>query len=251
MPDNVCIIIPHYNHSIALAKVINEVSRFNLQIILVDDGSNKEHLGRLNEILSSSDNIKLLTHRMNQGKGAALRSALLEAQRMNFSCAIQVDADAQHDCSDIVKVLAIFNSYPEHLILGNPTFGADAPLIRVWGRKLSNILIKLECNTRDPERVNFKDCLCGFRAYPVKSTVALLNQYKFHDRMGFDLEIIVRLVRSGVKVTSFETNVSYPVDGVSHYRYIQDNLAMIRLHTRLILERLGLQLESNLVFNRK
>ena len=71
--------------------------------------------------------------------------------------------------------------------------------------------------------------------YPLATTVALLNEHGVGARMDFDTEIIVRLFWRGAPLYWIATRVSYPLDGVSHFRMFLDNVRMTSLHMRLIL----------------
>ncbi len=52
--------------------------------------------------------------------------------------------------------------------------------------------------------------------------------------MEFDADIIVRLFWAGTSVVNLPTPVTYPADGVSHFRMLSDNVRMARLHLRLL-----------------
>jgi hypothetical protein len=51
--------------------------------------------------------------------------------------------------------------------------------------------------------------------------------------MDFDVEIMVRLSWKGVRIIAFPTRVTYPQDGVSHFRMLEDNVYISRMHARL------------------
>jgi len=77
------------------------------------------------------------------------------------------------------------------------------------------------------------DSMCGFRLYPLAPAIALDDASGVGRRMQFDTDIIVRLHWSGVPVVNLKTPVTYPVDGVSHFDLLRDNLRMVGLHLRL------------------
>jgi hypothetical protein len=66
--------------------------------------------------------------------------------------------------------------------------------------------------------------------------------------MDFDTEIIVRLVWRGTPTRWVATRVSYPIDGVSHFRMFFDNVRMTSLHVRLLL---GMLVRSPALLRRK
>jgi hypothetical protein len=61
------------------------------------------------------------------------------------------------------------------------------------------------------------------------------RQRKLGARMSFDIEVLVRLYWSGIEIINLPTAVSYPKDGVSHFRGGLDNLLISRLHAALFL----------------
>ena len=225
---NPCIVIPHFDHSAALASVLACISVFNVPIILVDDGSAlaQREVARLLSMKYSA--ITFLQHPENQGKGSAIVSAIKCAHKMHFTHAFQVDADGQHTLGDIPKFLEVARDNPQALILGAPHFGIDAPWIRVQGRKLTTLILALESGS-----FKVQDGLCGFRIYPVAATYQIISSSKLHRRMGFDTEIIVRLLWRQTLVVNIPTAVTYPIDGISHFRYFRDNFELILLHIKL------------------
>jgi GT2 family glycosyltransferase len=80
------------------------------------------------------------------------------------------------------------------------------------------------------------DPLCGFRCIPLTPTLSLLDRVRFGDRMDFDPELVIRLVRAGVPVVNVPTAVRYPEGGVSHFRMVEDNLRIAWTYVRLAFE---------------
>jgi hypothetical protein len=54
-------------------------------------------------------------------------------------------------------------------------------------------------------------------------------------QMDFDIEIAVRLHWDGVGIVNIGTDVRYPLDGVSHFRMLEDNLLISKKHAQLFL----------------
>jgi hypothetical protein len=75
--------------------------------------------------------------------------------------------------------------------------------------------------------------MCGFRVYPLAAVVAMLEQEFCGDRMDFDTEVMVRWHWRGGRVVGLSTRVNYPLDGVSHFRMLHDNLLLTAMHARL------------------
>jgi hypothetical protein len=77
------------------------------------------------------------------------------------------------------------------------------------------------------------DGMCGFRCYPLQAIEQLLKNQTLGQRMDFDIDIAVRLYWQGLDVINLDTKVKYPLDGVSHFRMLHDNLLISRKHAEL------------------
>ena len=153
-----CIVIPVYNHGKLLENNLSELLSFNIPLILVNDGSNQETREILTKI--STENKEIILHNLpkNQGKGAALEEAFFSAFQNGFSHALQIDADGQHQISDIPKFITLAKNNPEALINGTPLYDESSPKSRVYGRKITNFWVALETIS-----LNISDAMCGFR----------------------------------------------------------------------------------------
>ncbi|MBM4254639.1 MAG: glycosyltransferase family 2 protein [Deltaproteobacteria bacterium] len=226
---NPCVLIPIYNHKDTIAAVVANLAPYRLPCIIVDDGSDTSTQQVLAHIAARYTWVQVLRLEQNSGKGQALCTGFSHTYDKGYSHAIQIDADGQHDTQDIERFLAEARAHPTALVLGKPIFGADVPLARYFGRKISQWLVwgeTLSCAIGDP--------LFGFRMYPLAATVALLKQHRIGARMDFEPDIAVRLYWAGVAIRNVETRVFYPAEGLSHFRMLRDNVRISWLHTRLL-----------------
>ena len=149
--------------------------------------------------------------------------------RRDLRHAVQIDADLQHDPSRIDEFVRAAERNPAAVINGVPQYDASVPAVRLHGRRITTVLVWVHTLSR-----KIADAMCGFRLYPIAPAVALDDRVRIGRRMEFDAEIIVRLFWAGVPVVNVKTPVTYPVDGVSHFRMLRDNLRMASLHARLL-----------------
>ena len=222
------IIIPCFNHADAFAFVAKKISEFDIPVIVVDDGSESSQMKKLENICATYKFI-YTRNNTNGGKGAAMITGFKKAADHGFSTAVQIDADGQHDTNDIARFLEIAKQSPNSLIIGQPVYDSSAPKSRLIGRKITNFWVMIETMKR-----NMPDTMCGFRVYPVFETCKILSKMRFL-RMGFDIEIVVKLYRAGVKIISTETRVTYPKSGISHFHVFRDNFYISLLHIYLCL----------------
>lgn len=224
-----CIIIPCFNHHQALPDLLAKIDAYALPIVIIDDGSDAETKSALQSLNTQNSKLTIVTHKQNQGKGGAVMSGLYYAQQYDFSHAIQIDADGQHDLDDIPVLLELSKKYPKALISGEPMYDESIPKGRLYGRSLTHFWVGIETLS-----LTKKDTMCGFRVYPVKACCELFYKQKFGLRMDFDIEIMVRLCWQGVAVKFFKTKVVYPDNGISHFQPFKDNVRISWLHTRLV-----------------
>lgn len=223
-----CFIIPNYNHHQHIEHVIEQLSEFNLPVLLIDDGSAEETQHVLQAVAASHQHVTLLRHEHNQGKGGAVQTGLLAAFKQGFDYAIQVDADGQHCISDISAMLAISQQHPQAVVSGKPLFDDSIPKHRFISRYITHFWVCIETLS-----TSLADTMCGFRVYPLKACIQLMDKTSLGKRMDFDIEILVRLYWQGERVIFHPTKVIYPEDGASHFKLVKDNVLISWMHTRL------------------
>ncbi|MFZ5844129.1 MAG: glycosyltransferase family 2 protein [Pseudomonadota bacterium] len=220
-------LVPNYNHGGALPVTVAGLQRFGLPILIVDDGSGADDQ-RVLEQLQALPNVYIERLPVNRGKGAASMHGFRWLQQRGYSHAFQIDADGQHDQQVIPQFLAASAAAPEAMVGGTPVYDASIPKSRLYGRKITDFWVALETLSFE-----IKDAMCGFRIYPLASTCALIDRVRIGERMEFDIEILVRLLWAGVPMQFLPLAVTYPQDGVSHFKALRDNLMISRTHARL------------------
>lgn len=220
------VVIPVYNHEHAIGAVVRQVRARGLPVLLVDDGS-QPGCAKVLDALAQQPEVNLVRHAKNGGKGAAVMTGLKEAARLGYSHAVQVDADGQHALEDLPRFLKEAEAHPHAFVTGQPQYDASVPKGRLYGRYLTHVWVWI--NTLS---LAIKDSMCGFRVYPLSETLPALVP-SIGKRMDFDPEIAVRLVWRGVPVINLPTAVKYPMDGVSHFDVLWDNVRISGMHARL------------------
>lgn len=224
-----CIVVPVYNHEHAIGTVLQGLLRHGVPVILVDDGSSASCAAVL-DALAAEHGERVVLERLprNQGKGAAVLAGFRRAGLLGYSHAVQIDADGQHQTADVPKFLEQAAAHPDAVVSGYPIYDDSVPKARLYGRYATHIWVWI--NTISLE---IKDSMCGFRVYPVAAVNTLAARQSIGSRMNFDTDIIVRLFWTGLRVVNVGTRVSYPADGVSHFRVWRDNVLITRMHTVL------------------
>ena len=237
-------VVPVYNHPATIGEVTRQILAHGLRCILVDDGSSPDCAEVLDRIVAQNRrHVSLVRMPWNQGKGAAMVAGFRSAATRGHTHVLQIDADGQHACADIPRFLDRAREHPGAVISGCPVYDESVPRARLYGRYATHVWVWINTLSLD-----IRDSMCGFRVYPLAALLPLLDSARIGRRMDFDSDVIVRLHWRGVPVLNQPTRVTYPQDGISHFRLLRDNARISLMHARLFL---GMLLRSPVLLWRK
>lgn len=227
------VLIPSYNPGPGVVATVQAARAQWSPVWVVVDGST-DGTGMLLQSMAANDSeltVLVLPH--NQGKGSAVLAGMEAAAAQGFTHALTMDSDGQHPADLIPTFMAASQAAPDAMVLGKPVFGAEAPALRVNGRKVSNGWANLETLW-----MGVGDSLYGFRVYPIAPLVKIMRNNLFMRRFDFDPEAVVRLCWAGVRPINIDAPVRYlsaEEGGVSHFKYLRDNALLSWMHARLFL----------------
>lgn len=216
--NELIVIIPVYNGRDSLLVLLDKIKQTsNRNIIVVDDGSTDGLTAdQLQDVL-------LLKHEINQGKGAALIRGLEHAARLGYSHALTLDADGQHDPGLIGRFSDLINKYPQALIVG------ERDLVKTkmpFHRKLSNNMTSLVLSMRTGLRV--RDSQVGYRCYPLSDRRLWMTA---EGGFQFESAIFLNVAKLRMKLIWQPIPVIYGSEG-SHMHLVKDTLRFVRLFFR-------------------
>jgi glycosyltransferase involved in cell wall biosynthesis len=228
------VLIPSYNTGGKVLQTVWEARRMWNPVWVVVDGSNDGTLEALQALARDDPGLRILSLPVNSGKGAAVLHGLREASAAGFTHVLTMDADGQHPADRIHEFMALSQAHPTAQILGAPIFDSKAPRERVYARRIVNWWANLETLW-----VGIGDSLFGFRVYPLRPLLEIMEGQPWMRRYDFDSEAAIRLCWRGHQPISRAVPVQYfrPEEGgVSHYCYLRDNAVLFFMHVRLLLE---------------
>lgn len=224
------IVVPIYNHKDEIGATLDRLMPHGLPIFVVDDGSDEATQAVLADLAERwSPRVSLLRLPVNGGKGAAVMAGLKAARKAGFTHGLQIDADGQHDASDVPRLLDAARGAPDAVVLGRPVYDESVPKARLYGRYLTHVWVWIETLS-----FAIPDSMCGFRLYPLEPVCALIDDVALPTRMDFDIEILVRLSWRAMRFVTIPTRVTYTPGALSHFDVVRDNLRISKSHTRLV-----------------
>ncbi|MGA9163107.1 MAG: glycosyltransferase family 2 protein [Thiobacillus sp.] len=227
------VLIPSYNPGAQVYATVRAAREQWQPVWVVVDGSSDGTADGLQEMAASDPSLRVLVLPENGGKGAAVLYGLDHAAAEGYTHALTMDSDGQHPAGLIPAFMAASQQHPAAMILGKPVFDADAPALRVQGRKISNGWANLETLW-----AGIGDSLYGFRVYPIEPLRQVMRGQRWMRRFDFDPEAVVRLCWHGVRPVNLPAPVKYlraDEGGVSHFNYLRDNTLLTWMHIRLVL----------------
>lgn len=227
------VLIPSFNPGEKVYETVRSARQYWNPVWVVIDGSTDGSEIELKKMAAEDHGLRVIHLPQNKGKGAAVLQGLHIAATEGYTYVLTMDSDGQHPADLIPSFMAESIKRPNTMILGKPVFDSNAPNIRVQGRKLSNWWSNVVTLW-----AGIGDSLFGFRVYPIDPLRKVMRFQPWMRHFDFDPEAAIRLSWRGVKVHNIPAAVLYfnvNEGGVSHFRYLRDNILLTWMYTRLLI----------------
>jgi len=192
----ICVIIPTYNESQAIADLIKQVKRSGLEVIIIDDGSVDDTVK-----IATACGAEVLTNSRNMGKGASLIKGYNFALECGFDAVISMDGDGQHSPDDLSAFMRKAQSSQSVLIIGNRMgMTRGMPALRVATNYMMSKFISLMVKQCIP------DTQCGFRLVKKELLEKIdLSTSKYET----ESEVLIKAAHLGFKIESIPVKTIY------------------------------------------
>ena len=218
--SKICVLIPAYNEEKRIGPVIEAVKKHGFAVVAVDDGSAD---GTVNVIRSSGAHCVVSS--VNQGKGAAIRKGFDWVLKNGYEGVIVIDADGQHDPSELHSFAAAIVAGDADLVIGNRMHDPQGmSLLRRSTNRTMSFIISSIAGQHVP------DTQCGYRAFTRK---ALEKMTLKTDRFEIESEMILSAGKNGLCVRSIPI-VSVYRDEISRIRPFRDTLRFFKFLFKFI-----------------
>jgi glycosyltransferase involved in cell wall biosynthesis len=205
--DNVLVIVPAFNEQESISAVLRTLLDNKYQILVVDDGSVDK-----TRSLAQGAGANVLTLPFNLGVGGALRAGFKFAVRNQYRAVVQVDADGQHDASQIVNLIETANESGAHLVLGSRfQRSAESMTVPVVRRQVMRLLSALASRATG---TTITDATSGFRLIqdPLLSEFAKVFPSYY---LGDTYEALISAGKAGFVVREIPTVIVNRTHGTS------------------------------------
>jgi glycosyltransferase involved in cell wall biosynthesis len=202
------VLVPVYNEERTLEEVVRRVCGFQIpkEIILVDDGSEDQSrtiLTRLQEENARANDplnqIKVFFQPVNQGKGAALKTAL---SHVTGDIVLVQDADLEYDPKDYPSLLAPIHAGQADVVYGTRFYGGGAHRVLFFWHYMGNLALTLISNMLT--NLNLSDMEVGYKVFRAEAVKGINLK---SNRFGFEPEITVKLAKKRCRF--YEVPISY------------------------------------------
>ncbi len=195
------VVLPAYNEASVIRQVIANLPKklngiSSLEYVVINDGST-DQTGEM----AKKEGIKVLSHIINRGLGAAIKTGIDYAKSQKADLLVTFDSDGQHNPRDLQKVINPILQEKADLVIGSRFKNYQkAPLDRLIINKLANLatLVFFGVSTTDSQS--------GLRSFSKKA----LQFIDFRaDKMDFSSEILLEAKRHNLKVSEVPIDLIY------------------------------------------
>jgi len=193
--------MPVYNEAQTVAEVIQTVLAQPMvaELICVDDCSRDGSLGVLQKLAATEPRMRVASHDVNQGKGAALRTGIALA---TAPLVIIQDADLEYDPREYPRMLEPILENRADVVFGSRFTGSEAHRVLYFWHSVGNNFLTLLSNMfTNLNLTDMETCYKAFRREIIQKITIEEN------RFGFEPEITAKVARAGARI--YEVSVSY------------------------------------------
>ena len=212
----VALIVPAYKPTEDMIPMLEQFAGTAEYVpVVVNDGSGAEYDALFDRIPAGCIR---LNHEINRGKGAALKTAIAYVLKSLPECqlAVTADADGQHHCEDIRRVVDSARQHPGTLVLGSRAFDGDVPFRSRFGNAMTRQVFAIASG------VKVRDTQTGLRAFDRAAMEKFLEIPG--DRYEYEINMLLYAAREGIAIREETIRTIYLNDNsASHFNPFRDS----------------------------
>lgn len=213
---NIVVVMPAYNEELTITGVIEKAKRYADHVIVVDDCSKDS-----TNALAKREGAIVIKHDVNKGLGTSLRDGFKKALDMKADIIFTIDADGQHEPSEIPKFVDKINEGYD-FVLGERDL-RKYPFVKKFGNFFLNFATNFISGT------NLKDTEGGFRAFSREGLSKLMLKA---DRYQIATEIVFEVGRNKLRACNVPVASPIYVKGVNVFNGLQNFIFLMHRRER-------------------
>ncbi len=222
--ENIAVLIPAYKPDRRLNQLVDELLEAGFsRLVVVDDGGGEAYQDIFRDLAGKAE---VLTHEVNRGKGAALKTGIARLMQTPGVAVVTADADGQHTPADIARIADELIEHPDALVLGVRDKKQMPPRSKA-GNTLTCAVFGLTTG------LWISDTQTGLRGLPasaLESFSALEG-----DRYEFELNMLIDARRHRLPVREVKIDTIYIDNNASsHFNALKDGLRIYGLLFRQV-----------------
>lgn len=196
------VVIPAYNEAKNISRVLDGLlAKFSSQSIIVVDDCSKDQTKEI----AKSKGVIVLSHLINRGYGAALKTGSLKALAMGAEVVVHFDGDGQFKVDEIFELVKLLETKQVDVVLGSRFLdkSSNVPFLKKWLiHKPALILHRLILG------LPLTDVHNGFRVFNKIAAQKIFNDSK-QERMAMATEVLQLIKKHNLKMAESGVTVSY------------------------------------------
>jgi len=206
------VVMPAFNEAASVADVVREVREKvpSAQVLVVDDGSRDDTAERARAAGAIVARLPF-----NLGVGGAMRTGFRYARNNGFDAVVQVDADGQHDPSEVTQLVA--GLADADLVLG-ARFAGVGDYRSSGPRRWAMIVLSRALSRLTGTRLT--DTTSGFRASGPRA-ISLFAEHYPAEYLGDTIETLVIASRSGLRIEQIPVQMRVRAGGTPSHRPVK------------------------------
>ncbi len=216
------ILIPAYKPDEKFIKFAKELLAAGCTIVSVDDGSGEDCRPYFDQ--AKAMGVDVVTHEVNQGKGAALKTGIkyIVENYPDNSGIITADCDGQHTVADILRIAEKMEEHPHHLVLGGRFESMkNVPFRSAFGNTMTRIIFRVATG------MAIRDTQTGLRGLPADSLEKMMDVKG--NRYEYEMNVLLKLKEWEMDFVEIPIETIYIEENKSsHYNPLKDSWRILK-----------------------
>jgi glycosyltransferase involved in cell wall biosynthesis len=219
-------IVPAWNESGAIGKVVDEIKEFDsaIDVVVVDDCSTDDTSG-----VAESHGATVLRLPFNVGIGGAVQTGFRYALEQGYEVAVRLDGDGQHDAAEISKLLGPVETGEADLVIGSRFVDPGATYRPPFARRVGIGVFARLVSILGGQRVT--DTTSGFVALDRAGIELFASEFP-HDYPEVEATLVA--LRSGLRVTQVQVDMRERTTGTSSITFVGSLYYIVKVMLALL-----------------